>query len=297
MNGSQGAGLDAILYVSQEKGRDLHSASRSQRCLLAGLSDQRASRGARSAPGLPQNPARAALQRLRGPVRRHRNADDAADRETTVGQEPEDVQLLLHVPGSITAAPRSNARCSSPTSVGQRRWPRACRQRRTAQSLDRFYSVASKVVFDLDGAVDKFVGDELVAFFYPLLTGERHAGLGVECARAPMVATGHQEPEGPWLPVGAGVHTGLVWMGAIGEGTHVELTAVGDAVNTTARLASTATAGEVLVTVVAAEAAGLDPSLERKAPAAQGKAGHDRSGQPQDRRRCRSGLTSARMRR
>jgi adenylate cyclase len=137
--------------------------------------------------------------------------------------------------------------------------------------LDRFYAVASKVVFDHDGSVDKFVGDELVAFFYPLLAGERHAALGVECARALLLATGHDDPSGPWVPVGAGVHTGPVWMGAIGEGTHIELTAVGDAVNITARLASAAAAGEVLVTVDAAAAAGLDPSLERRRLELKGK--------------------------
>jgi adenylate cyclase len=137
--------------------------------------------------------------------------------------------------------------------------------------LNRFYALASKVVFDHDGSVDKFVGDELVAFFHLLLTGEDHAKAGVECARALLVATGHDDPAGPWVPVGAGVHTGLVWMGAIGEGTHVELTAVGDAVNTTARLASAAVAGEVLVTVDAAAAAGLDPSLERRTLELKGK--------------------------
>jgi len=137
--------------------------------------------------------------------------------------------------------------------------------------LDRFYAVASKVVFAHDGSVDKFVGDELVSFFFPLLTGERHAAAGVECARALLVATGHDDTAGPWVPVGAGVHTGLVWMGAIGEGTHVELTAVGDAVNITARLASAAVAGEVLVTADAAAAAGLDPSLERRSLELKGK--------------------------
>jgi adenylate cyclase len=137
--------------------------------------------------------------------------------------------------------------------------------------LDRFYAVASNVVFDHDGAVDKFVGDELVAFFYPLLTGERHAASGVEAARALLLATGHADPAGPWVPVGAGVHTGLVWMGAVGEGTHVELTAVGDAVNITARLASAAAAGEILVTVDAASAADLDPALERRSLELKGK--------------------------
>jgi adenylate cyclase len=137
--------------------------------------------------------------------------------------------------------------------------------------LNRFYKVASSVVFAHEGSVDKFVGDELVAFFYPLLSGERHAAHGVACARALLVATGHEDPGGPWVPVGAGVHTGLVWMGAIGEGTHVELTAVGDAVNVTARLASAAVAGEVLVTADAAAAAGLDSALERRSLELKGK--------------------------
>ena len=56
----------------------------------------------------------------------------------------------------------------------------------------------------------------------------------------------------------------MAWYGAVGEGPHVELTAIGDAVNVAARLASAAAAGEVLVTTDAAAAAGLDPNLEHR---------------------------------
>ena len=139
--------------------------------------------------------------------------------------------------------------------------------------LNRFYTTASRVVFEYDGAVDKFVGDELVAMFFPLLSGERHAERGVAAARALLRATGHADPDGPWVPIGAGVHTGMVWFGAVGEGAHVELTAIGDAVNVTARLASAAGAGEVLVTADAAAAAGLDPGLERRPLELKGKQG------------------------
>jgi adenylate cyclase len=138
--------------------------------------------------------------------------------------------------------------------------------------LDRFYATASRVVFDHDGYVDKFVGDELVSLFFPLLTGERHAARAVEAARALLEATGHADPEGPWVPVGAGVHSGTVWFGAIGEGSHIELTAVGDVVNATARLASMAGPGEVLVTVDAATQAELDPTLPRETVEIRGKA-------------------------
>jgi adenylate cyclase len=60
------------------------------------------------------------------------------------------------------------------------------------------------------------------------------------------------------LPVGAGVHTGVAFVGTVGEGSHVEFTAMGDPVNITARLASAAGAGEVLVTLASAASAGFD---------------------------------------
>lgn len=137
--------------------------------------------------------------------------------------------------------------------------------------LDRFYRTATKVVFDHDGAVDKFVGDEIVAMFFPLLSGDEHSLKGVEAAQALLRATGHGSAVGAWIPVGAGVHTARVWFGAVGDGSHVELTALGDGVNVAARLASAAAAGEVLVTTTAAERAGLDASFERRRLDLKGK--------------------------
>jgi adenylate cyclase len=127
--------------------------------------------------------------------------------------------------------------------------------------MERYYGVASRTVIEHDGAIDKFVGDELVAMFYPGLSGENHVGRAVDAARSLLQATGHGTAAGPWVPVGAGVHTGRVWFGAVGEDPHVELTALGDPVNVAARLASAAGPGEVLVSVDAARAAGLDADL------------------------------------
>ena len=138
--------------------------------------------------------------------------------------------------------------------------------------LDRFYSTASSVVFAHDGSVDKFVGDELMAMFFPLLSGERHAARAIEAARALLEATGHGEPDGPWLPLGAGVHVGPAWVGAVGDEAHTELTALGDTVNTAARLASAAGTGDILVTLAAADAAGLDGGLEHRSLDLKGKA-------------------------
>lgn len=137
--------------------------------------------------------------------------------------------------------------------------------------MDAFYDTAGATVFEYDGVVDKFVGDELVAMFFPLLSGRRHAARGIEAARALLKATGHLDPDGPWVPLGAGVHTGTAWVGAVGSGTRTELTALGDAVNTTARLASEAKTGEILVTSDAAAAAGLDSNVPRRRLQLRGK--------------------------
>jgi adenylate cyclase len=125
------------------------------------------------------------------------------------------------------------------------------------QLLTRFYGTAARVVDRWDGIVDKFVGDEAVALFIPGFAGKDHAARAINAARDLLVETdggaGH-----PWIPVGIGVHTGVSYVGYIGEGDALDFTAVGDTVNTAARLTSTAKAGEIVISDAAASAAGLD---------------------------------------
>ena len=51
------------------------------------------------------------------------------------------------------------------------------------------------------------------------------------------------------------MNTGTAYVGAVGTAEHVEFTALGDAVNVTARLASAAGRGDLLVTEAAGRAA------------------------------------------
>jgi adenylate cyclase len=96
------------------------------------------------------------------------------------------------------------------------------------------------------------------------MSGLDHAATAIDSARQLLRETGHGSAVGPWIPVGAGVHTGIAFVGSVGEGGVTDFTALGDAVNTAARLASLANAGEVLVSNAAAEAAGLAGVLERR---------------------------------
>ncbi len=137
--------------------------------------------------------------------------------------------------------------------------------------IDRFYATATRAVFDHDGGIDKFVGDEIVAFFFPLISGPRHAAAAVDAASALLRATGHADPGGPWVPVGAGIATGTAWVGTVGDEHRTDLTALGDTVNIAARLGSAASAGEVLMTTETAQAAGVDPGLPTRSLDLKGK--------------------------
>jgi adenylate cyclase len=140
------------------------------------------------------------------------------------------------------------------TAIGQRMRPAEFHT-----FLDHFYRLASDSIVDHDGIVDKVVGDEVIGLFFGGVSGPQHAAAAVAAAidLAGRAARSSTTPSGP-IPVGTAVHTGEAFVGATGPGTTVEdFTALGDAVNITARLASTAMAGEVIISAAAAEAADM----------------------------------------
>jgi adenylate cyclase len=131
--------------------------------------------------------------------------------------------------------------------------------------LNRFYDTAGRILVENDAIVDKFVGDEVMAIFIPALAHERHAARAVASAQQILAAVSE-------LPIGIGIQTGDAFVGSVGEAPHTELTALGDVVNTAARLASAAAAGEILVSREAANAAGLESGpLEHRSLELKGK--------------------------
>ena len=124
--------------------------------------------------------------------------------------------------------------------------------------MQRFYSTATTALLANGAIIDKFVGDEVVGFFLPMLTGPRHAAAAVHAAQELLLATGHADPDGPWLPLGAAVHSGTAFVGLVSSGSTSEFTAFGDVINVTAHLAAAAAPGEILVTEATAGQAELD---------------------------------------
>ena len=116
--------------------------------------------------------------------------------------------------------------------------------------MERFFIAATTILTAGGAAIDKMVGDKVIALYLPGLISDRHnyrrnaVRAGIELLRA----TGHAEAGGPWLPIGVGVHSGVAFVGSIGteRGTY-EFAALGETMNLGARLVAAADTGEVVI--------------------------------------------------
>jgi adenylate cyclase len=141
--------------------------------------------------------------------------------------------------------------------------------------IDRFYQVASRVLIESDALIEKLIGDSVTGLFFPGISGPDYAARAVHAARTLLQVTGHSDSNGPWVPLGIGVHHGTAFAGSVGSADGVTgFTALGDAVNVAARLASHAGAGEIVVSEAACARANLDTrGLEQRQLTLKGRSG------------------------
>ena len=139
--------------------------------------------------------------------------------------------------------------------------------------INRFYTVATHILIQTDAMVDRLMGDQAIGLYIPGFAGSEHPRRAIEAAQELLKQTGHRDPKGPWLPVGIGVHTGRAYVGVVGdEDSTADFTALGDNVNITARLASQAGPGDILISEATYTAANLNrEDLERRQLALKGK--------------------------
>lgn len=124
--------------------------------------------------------------------------------------------------------------------------------------INRFYRVTTGVLYRHGAMVEKLIGDEVTGFFVPGFSGPKHPLEAVRAGRGILKETGHEDPDGPWIPVGVGIHVGVTYVGAVTtDGGGTDISVLGDAANTGARLASTAGVGEIVISEAARVAAGL----------------------------------------
>lgn len=137
-----------------------------------------------------------------------------------------------------------------------------------ARLLNRYLDMLSQVVLDHGGVIDKFVGDAVVAFWGAPISrpddGARAARAGYaiwqagEAFRAEVAAL---DPDLPKIgKTRVGLHFGEAVIGNFGGASRIQYTALGDSMNTAARLeaANKALESSVMASREFAEASGLD---------------------------------------
>lgn len=131
-----------------------------------------------------------------------------------------------------------------------------------SRRLNEFYSDVANVFVATDGFMMDVAGDEVFAVYPPGFSGKNHAKLAIEAAGELLRVGRSRRANGGGLPFGIGVHTGVVYIGTISGAAKdiAGVRAIGDGVNTAARLCSEAVAGEALLSEDACTAAALDVS-------------------------------------
>ncbi|HMU74174.1 MAG TPA: adenylate/guanylate cyclase domain-containing protein [Elusimicrobiota bacterium] len=107
--------------------------------------------------------------------------------------------------------------------------------------LNDYLSTMTDVILDLDGTLDKFIGDAIMAFWNAPLDQPKHALLACraavgQMALLPELHRRFGDKGWPIVEFRIGLNTGPAVIGNMGSSTHRNFTAVGDTVNLASRL-------------------------------------------------------------
>ena len=109
--------------------------------------------------------------------------------------------------------------------------------REVISMLNRYLNIETKIIFDNGGDVDKYVGDEMMAFFAGPKKEINACKAAMEIREAlyreqlAALKVGRET-----ISLGIGINTGYVIFGPVGSETRKDFTSIGDTVNLAARL-------------------------------------------------------------
>lgn len=127
-----------------------------------------------------------------------------------------------------------------------------CEPEEIVEILNKYLDLTSKSIFNNQGTLDKFIGDATMAIFNAPLDLEDHAFRAVQAAWEMKQGADELQKEllekyGRSVQFGIGINTGDAVVGNIGSKMRMDYTAIGDTVNTSARLESNAKPGQILM--------------------------------------------------
>ncbi|MEG0650341.1 MAG: adenylate/guanylate cyclase domain-containing protein, partial [Oscillospiraceae bacterium] len=125
--------------------------------------------------------------------------------------------------------------------------------------LNNYLTLTSTCILNNGGTLDKFVGDATMAFWGAPLPQDDCIFKAVKTALDMVEGSVKLSEElqakfGRTVSFGIGVHYGSAVVGNIGSPTRMDYTAIGDTVNTSARLEANAPGGTILVSRAVADA-------------------------------------------
>ena len=111
------------------------------------------------------------------------------------------------------------------------------------RDLNRYLTAMVQAIQSKNGMIDKFIGDGIMAIFGAPLDDPAHTFHAVQAAKAMLEALdvlnqSLVQEGGEALAIGIGIHAGQAVVGNIGSPQKMEYTAIGDVVNTAARIES-----------------------------------------------------------
>lgn len=123
---------------------------------------------------------------------------------------------------------------------------------KVVEILNEYLELTSSSVFNNGGSVDKFIGDATMALFNGFVPQEDYVYKAVKAAwdmvlGARAVNESIKERVGIDIGFGVGVHCGEAIVGNLGPSFRKDYTAIGDTVNTAARLESISARSQVLI--------------------------------------------------
>jgi len=123
--------------------------------------------------------------------------------------------------------------------------------------LNSYLAVAANAILNEDGTIDKFLGDEVMAWFNAPIPQPDHTLRAIRAALTMQEQfkelSAGMVPEFQ-LSFGIGIHMGEALLGLIGTDKRLEYTAIGNNVNIAKRLQENAQAGQILISRNAAQA-------------------------------------------
>jgi adenylate cyclase len=120
------------------------------------------------------------------------------------------------------------------------------------RSINEMFDAFVPIITEMDGVVDKYVGDSVLAIFGSPEQDPRQWEKAVKAAikmqeAMRMLGEGRKVRRLPVFRVGIGIHTGEVIHGFIGSSERIEFTVIGDTVNRAARFCDGAGPDEIII--------------------------------------------------